>query len=118
MESSIKADGDLLHVAVKSDDPSDTRSDLCREIIGQSNRLGLSRILVELTQKEPFSGAAQFHMVDRLPSLGMTHKHRIALVHHTPGFYEANDMIGIVAANRGLNLRNFADVPSAMAWLS
>lgn len=42
---------------------------------------------------------------------------RIALVHHTPGFFEANDMIDLVAGNRGLNVKNFPDVESALAWL-
>lgn len=30
---------------------------------------------------------------------------------------EANDMIDIVAGNRGLNVKNFRDVESALAWL-
>jgi len=56
-------------------------------------------------------------LVERLPSLGLTPEHRIALVHHTPGFFEANDMIDMVAENRGLNVKNFRDVGAALAWL-
>jgi len=59
----------------------------------------------------------QFQLIERLPSFGFTPKHRIALVHHTPGFYEANDLIDTVAMNRGLNVKNFRDVESALSWL-
>ena len=52
-----------------------------------------------------------------LPGIGFTPRHRIALVHHTPGLFEANDMIDVVAGNRGLNIRNFRDLESALAWL-
>lgn len=117
MESSITADGDLLRVEVRDRQTDQPPTHLCKEILATSNRLGLNRILVELTQKVPLSGVSQFRLVESLPALGMTHKHRIALVHHTPGFYEANELIGIVAENRGINLRNFPNLDSALAWL-
>ena len=117
MEYTIEADGKLLKARAWGRTTAEPPSHVCREILAESNKLGLTRILIELTQKVPLSAASQFHLIDRLPSLGMSHLHRIALVHHTPGFYEANDMIDIVAENRGLNVKNFADVDSALAWL-
>ena len=86
---------------------------LLAEICGH----GITRVLVELTQKIALSAANQFHLVDRLPSLGLTPNHRIALVHHTPGLFEQSDMIDVVAANRGLNVKVFRDVDTALAWL-
>ena len=117
MEYTIYAEPNLLKAEVRTGDSNQPPPFLCKEILAESNRLGLRRILVELTQKVPLSGVTQFHLVERLPSLGMTHEHRIALVHLTPGFFEANELIGIVAENRGINVRNFMDVDTALAWL-
>jgi hypothetical protein len=117
MEYTITADGDLLRARAWGRESQQPPSHVCAAILAEANRLGLTRILVELTQKVALSGVSQFHLIDKLPSLGATPQHRIALVHHTPGFYEANDMIDIVAGNRGLNVKNFPDVDSALAWL-
>lgn len=117
MEYTITAAGDLLRASAWDRESPQPPSHLCAAVLAEANRLGLTRILIELKQKVPLSGVSQFHLVDRLPSLGMTPQHRIALVHHTSGFLEANDMIGIVAGNRGLNVKNFRDVESALAWL-
>jgi hypothetical protein len=117
MEYTITADGDLLRARAWGRETPQPPSQLCAAILAEANRLGLTRILLELTQKVALSGVSQFHLIDKLPSLGATPQHRIALVHHTPGFREANDMIDIVAGNRGLNVKNFPDVDSALAWL-
>src|SRR5262249_47474612 len=90
---------------------------ICQSILDAAKQHGLTRILIELTHKVALSAVAQFQIVDRLPSLGLTPLHRIALVHHTPGLREASDMIDIASANRGLNVRNFPDIDSALAWL-
>lgn len=113
----IRRDGDLLRASVwgrKTDDPP---SHVCKAILEESRKRGLNRILVELSQKKPLSGASQYLLVETLPRLGLTYDHRVALVHHTPGLYEANDMIDLVAENRGLNVRRFRDVRSAIDWL-
>jgi len=117
MEYSITADGDLLRARAWNRETPEAPSHVCAAILAEANRLGLTRILIELTQKVALPGSSQYHLVDRLPSLGATPQHRIALVHHTPGFVEANNMIDLVAGNRGLNVKNFADVDSALAWL-
>ena len=120
MEYTITAEGAMLKAKVRTLDGEvvpQPPSSACKDILKESNRLGLHRVLVELTQHEPLSSVGQFRMVEALPSLGMTYKHRIALVHLTPGFFEASELIGIVAENRGLNLRNFKDVDTALAWL-
>ena len=107
----------MLHVRAWGRETPQMPPNVCLEIMGEALRLGLKRILVELTQKVALSSVSQYHMVNRMPSVGVTPQHRIALVHHTPGLYEASDMIDIVAGNRGLNVRNFRDVDSALAWL-
>jgi hypothetical protein len=117
MEYSITSEGNLLRARAWNRETQEPPSHVCAAILAEANRLGLTRILIELTQKVALPGSSQYHLVDRLPSLGATPRHRIALVHHTPGFVQANNMIDLVASNRGLNVKNFADVDSALAWL-
>jgi len=117
MEYTIAAEGKLLRVRVWGREAQTPPTQVCDAMLAESNRLGVKRILVELTQKVALSGVNQYHLIDRLPSIGVTPQHRVALVHHTQGFYEANDMIETVASNRGLNIRNFRDVDAALAWL-
>jgi hypothetical protein len=90
---------------------------MCQEMLAEAKRLGITRILVELTQKVALSGPSQFRLVMALTSFGITPQWRIALVHHTPGLYEASDMVDLAASNRGLNVKSFKDVASALAWL-
>ncbi len=118
MEYTITAEDGLIRARASGRDEDAPPSHMCQAVLAEANRLGVKRILVELTQKVPLSSANQFHLVVNLTSLGLTPQHRIALVHHTPGFYEANDMVGLAAANRGLNVKNFPDVATALAWLA
>ena len=118
MEYSITPEGNLLRARAWDRVSQQPPSHVCAAIFAEANKLGLTRILIELTQRVPLPGSAQFHLIEKLPSLGATPQHRIALVHHTPGFLEANHMIDLVAGNRGLNVKNFADVDSALAWLA
>jgi hypothetical protein len=117
MEYSVTAEDGLIRARAWGRDTDEPPSHVCQAVLAESNRLGVKRILVELTQKVALSAANQFHLVVNLASLGMTPQHRIALVHHTPGFYEANDMVDLVAANRGMNVKSFTDVDAALAWL-
>ena len=113
----IRPDGDLLRAHIWGRESDDPPSQICRVILGECRRHGLKRILIELNQKRPLSGVSQYLLVEKLPALGLTHEHRIALVHHTPGLHEANQMIDLVARNRSINVRNFRDVRSAIEWL-
>ena len=117
MEYTIAADGELIRARVWGRDTQEAPTQVCDALFAEASRLGLTRILVELTQKFALSGVNQFQLIDRLPGIGVTPSHRIALVHHTPGIFEASDMLDLVAGNRGLNVRNFRDVDSALAWL-
>lgn len=117
MEYTITPEDNLLRVRAWGRDTQTVPQQFCAALLAEACRLGITRVLIELTQKIALTGVSQFHLIDRLPSLGITPSHRIALVHHTPGLYEASDMIDIVAANRGLNVKNFRDVESALAWL-
>lgn len=117
MQLTLEPKADLLHAKVWGRDTERPPFEVCEAIMTEARRLGLTRILVELSQKLPLTGTGQFMLVERLPGLGLTPTHRIALVHHTPGLFEASDMIDIVAENRGMNVKNFRDVDSALAWL-
>jgi len=117
MQFTLEPKADLLHAKVWGRDTDKPPFEVCAAIMTEAQRLGLKRILVELSQKTPLTGAGQFMLVERLPGLGLTPLHKIALVHHTPGLYEASDMIDIVAENRGMNVRIFRDVEAALAWL-
>ena len=118
MEYTISERDGMLHVRAWGRAAAQLPPQVCGEIMGEATRRGLTRILCELTQKVALSAVSQFHMVNKMPSVGVTPRHRIALVHHTPGLYEANDLIDVVAANRGLNIKNFRDLDSALAWLA
>ena len=117
MEYTITAEDGLIrgHAWGRASDEPPTH--MCQEMFAEAKRLGITRILVELTQKVALSGPSQFRLVMGLTSLGITPQWRIALVHHTPGLYEASDMVDLAAANRGLNVKSFKDVASALAWL-
>jgi hypothetical protein len=117
MKHTIRPDGDLLRARIWGREKDEPPSDICKLILEQSRKHGVKRILVELTQKRPLSALSQYLLVERLPQLGCTRDHMIALVHHTPGLYEASDMIDLVAQNRGISVRNFRDVRSATRWL-
>jgi hypothetical protein len=117
MEYTMSAEDNMLRVRAWGRDTPQMPPQVCTGILGEARRLGVTRILVELTQKVALSGVGQFNMIDRMPSLGVTPHHRIALVHFTPGLYEASDLLELAAGNRGLNVRNFRDVQSALTWL-
>jgi hypothetical protein len=117
MNYTTRPDGDLLRAHIWGRESNDPPSHIGRAILEECRKHGLKRILIELNQRRPLSGASQYLLVEKLPALGLTYEHRIALVHNTPGLYEANDMIDLVARNRGINVRNFQDVRSATEWL-
>jgi hypothetical protein len=117
MEYTIEADGEFLRVTVSGRDTDVPPSDVCAAVLGASVRLQRLRILIELDQKFPLSPTSQYQLITRLPEIGMTPQHRIALVHRKPDAQKANEFIDVVATNRGLAVRNFPDVRDAEAWL-
>jgi hypothetical protein len=117
MEYTMSEDNGRLHIRAWGRDTPQMPAQICADLLAEIQRLGVTRILVELTQKIALSTVSQFQMIERMAILGITPLHRIALVHHTPGLFEASDMLHVVASNRGLNVRNFRDVDSAVAWL-
>ena len=117
MEYTIESDAEFLRVKVSGRDTDRPPSDVCAAVLEASARLGRLRILIELDQEFPLSPASQFHLVTRLPDLGLTPRHSIALVHRKPDAQKANEFIDVVATNRGLAVRNFPEVRDAKAWL-
>jgi hypothetical protein len=75
------------------------------------------RILIELDQLAPLSATSQFQLVTRLPELGITPAHSIALVHRKREAQEASAFINVIAANRDIGVRNFPDLEDAKNWL-
>jgi hypothetical protein len=117
MQYNIDSDQEFLRVTVSGRSEDRAPSELCAAILGECNKLGRVRVLIELDQKAPLSPGVQYELVNRLPEIGFTHRHRIALVHRMPAMQEANEFLNLLARNRGVNLRNFPSVANAEAWL-
>ena len=117
MKYSIEADEEFLRVKVsgrKSDEPP---SHVCKVVLAESKRLQRPRILIELDQKTPLSPLSQYQLVSRLPELGLADEQRIAIVHRREAMQRANQFIDTVAANRGVQIRNFPSAEAAKDWL-
>ena len=117
MQFTIDADEEFFRVKLWGRDTDSPPSRVCAAVLSESRKLALNRILIELDQKSPLSPTSQFALVSRLPEIGFTHQHKIALVHRAPAMQNANEFINVVAGNRGLNVRNFPSVDAATAWL-
>jgi hypothetical protein len=117
VEYSITADAEFLRVRVSGRDTDQPPADVCAIIYRESEGAGRPRILIELDQQFPLSPVSQHQLVTRLPGIGFTQRHRIALVHRTMDQRRANDFINLVAMNRGVNVRNFPSLHDAETWL-
>jgi len=117
MEYSIESDAEFLRVKVSGRDTDRPPSDVCVVVFRESERLKRHRVLIELDQQFPLSPTSQHQLVTRLPQIGFTAKHRIALVHRTEEARNANDFINLVAENRGVMVRNFPGLDDAETWL-
>ena len=117
MQYTIDADEEFLRVSLSGRDVDRPPSEVCAAVLEESRKRARDRILIELDQKFPLSPGNQFALVTRLPELGFTQQHRIALVHRTPQMQDANQFINLVARNHGVMVRNFAGIESAKAWL-
>ena len=117
MEFTIGVDAEFLRVKVAGREADKPPSHLCAAILDECGKQGRTRILIELDQKTPLSTTSQYALISRLPELGFTPRHRIALVHKTPAMQAANEFIDVVAGNRGLQVRNFKGVEEAQRWL-
>jgi hypothetical protein len=117
VEFTIQADGEFLRVRVSGRETNTPPSHLCAAILRESDKLERKRILIELDQKTALSPSSQYALISRLPEIGFTHSHRIAMVHRTDAMQKANEFIDTVAGNRGLQVRNFPSVETAAVWL-
>jgi len=117
VEYSIEADEEFLRVKVSGRDTYRPPSEMCAAVLAESRKRRRDRILIELDQNFPLSPGNQFTLVTRLPEIGFTLQQRIALVHRTPEMQDANQFINLVARNHGVQVRNFAGLDLAMAWL-
>ena len=117
MQYAIAVDAEFLRVQVSGRDTDKPPSDVCALIFSESEKHDRPRILIELDQKFPLSPTSQHQLVTRLPEIGFTREHRIALVHRTAEARKANDFINVVAMNRGVMVRNFPGIDAAETWL-
>jgi hypothetical protein len=117
MQYTIEADDEFLRVKVSGRETDRAPSEVCAAVLAESRKRGRDRILIELDQKFPLSPGNQFVLVTRLPDIGFSQQHRIALVHRTAEMQDANQFINLVARNHGVMVRNFAGVERAEAWL-
>ena len=100
MKYSIHAAAEFLRVTMSGRQDDEPPSHVCKVVLLESARLQRPRILIELDQAARLSPVSQYRLVTRLPELGLTENHRIALVH-----------------KRDVNVRNFADAEAAKQWL-
>ena len=117
MKYSIEADAEFLRVRMSGRKDDEAPSDVCKVILMESARLSRPHILIELDQDAPLSTVSQHQLVTRLPEIGMTPEHRIALVHRKPDHQDKNQYINTVGRVRDINVRNFEDTETAKAWL-
>jgi hypothetical protein len=117
VQYTIDADEEFLRVKVSGRDTDRPPSELCAAVLAESRKRGRDRILIELDQKFPLSPGNQFTLVTRLPEIGFTPEQRIALVHRRTEMQDANQFINLVARNHGVQVRSFAGLEPAMAWL-
>ena len=117
MEFSIVSDEEFLCVRVSGREANVPPHQMCAAVFAESEKQGRRRILLELDQKTPLSSSSQYSLIAKLPELGFTPQHRIAMVHKRTEMQKANEFIDIVSGNRGLAVRNFPSVDDAKAWL-
>ena len=117
MQYEIQADEEFLRVTMSGRQDDEPPSHVCKVVLMESARLQRPRVLIELHQAAPLSPLSQYQLVTRLPQLGLTGDHRIALVHRTAQMQRANEFINTVAWNRSLNVRSFPDAEVAKIWL-
>jgi len=117
MEYAIEADDEFLRVKVSGRDADRPPSEVCAAVLAESRKRGRDRILIELDQRTPLSPTSQYALVTRLPDIGFTQQHRIALVHRTTEMQDASQFINLVARNHGVMVRNFSGLERAKAWL-
>jgi hypothetical protein len=117
MKYEIQADEEFLRVKMSGRESDEPPSHVCKAVFAASERLKRPRILIELDQKAPLSPVSQYQLVSRLPEIGFNDAHRIAIVHQREELQRANQFIDTVAANRGVNIRNFPSAEAAKDWL-
>lgn len=117
MQYTIDADDEFLRVKIEGRQVDRPPHEVCAAVLAESRKRGRDRILIELDQRFPLSPGNQFALVTRLPEIGFTSQHRIALVHRRAEMQQANEFINLVARNHGVMVRNFAGVEPALAWL-
>jgi hypothetical protein len=117
MKYSIDACEEFLRVKFSGRADDRPPSEVCAVVLQESAKRGRPRILIELDQKMPLSPGSQYALVSRLPEIGFTLAHRIALVHSTVEAWAANQFVNLVAQNRSMNVRNFRAIDEAEAWL-
>jgi len=117
MKYEIQADEEFLRVTLSGRESDEPPSHVCKAVLAASTKLKRPRILIELDQKTPLSPVSQYQLVSRLPDLGFSGDHRIALVHRREELQRANQFIDTVGANRGVQIRNFPSAEAAKDWL-
>ena len=117
MQYTIDTDVEFLRVKVWGREIDRPPSEICSIILAESKKADRKRILIELDQKFPLSPTNQFNVVTKLPELGFTHEHRVALVHSTQEMSDANQFINLFARTHGVMVRNFPSIEGAKAWL-
>ena len=117
LDYSIEADGGLLTVTTKGfDDNIDEAVKYGEDIIRQCFEKNCRMILVDESQVAAvLDPVSQYEMVQRLKSL-IPYELSIALLANID-HYQDTSFGGMVAENRGINVKVFTSAQDALAWL-
>ena len=117
LDFSIEVDGDQLLVTTSGfDDNVDEAVSYGEAIIGSCIENKCSKMLVDESKMTAvLDPVNQYQMVQRLKSL-IPYELSIALVANME-HYEDTSFGGMVAENRGVNIRIFTSVEAALVWL-
>lgn len=112
---SVENKVDYLLIRVSGVLSYENESQLDSEIARVSEVHGIRRVLIDLRRVEGEMTAAEaYQLATEIPKPGLLRKE--ALVDVSEHSF-TNYLFGLVASNRGLNIRNFTDIDKAEDWL-
>jgi hypothetical protein len=114
----VEYKGDYIHVRQSGEDSYEISLDMWRRIVAECEQYNCFNILGESCITQELSTLDAYHHVKIFQLAGVTHRHRIAWVHHGSDEKDIARFIENVLINRGMvNGRFFPNVEEAKKWL-
>jgi hypothetical protein len=90
-----------------------------KELLDRCSRNNIHHILIDTREASSRGNTVEvWTLANDLGSLGMTTKHRIAIVNRPKDDFDRGAFLELCATNRGYQLRAFRDFESAFTWLT